>query len=62
MFEADKGNANVERNDGVILDSDYDSNSVWKATGPAALLIVELSKYRQASSSIKLCINFNFHI
>lgn len=26
MFELDEGNANVERNNSVTLDSDYDSN------------------------------------
>ena len=28
MFEVDKGNANVEKNNDVTLDSDYDSESI----------------------------------
>ena len=28
MFEADKGNANVKKNNGVIIDFDYNSNSI----------------------------------
>ena len=28
MFEVDKGNANVKRNNGVTLDSDFDSNNM----------------------------------
>ena len=28
MFEVDKGNANIKRNNGVTLDSDYDSDNM----------------------------------
>lgn len=37
ILKLDEGNANVERNNGVTLDSDYDSDNMWKAMCPAVL-------------------------
>lgn len=37
IFETDKGNANVKKNNSVILDSIYNSNSMWKTTFQAGL-------------------------
>lgn len=37
MFKVDKSNANIEKNDSIILNSNYDSNSMWKIICPVVL-------------------------
>lgn len=37
MFEINKDNANIEKNNDVKLDSDYNSDIIWKAIYPTVL-------------------------